>query len=263
MFGMKLEEAVAAIEDCVSMEELSTTLQRIIENYGFSAFSFMDSGNPQLDMPYYKGTPGPGWESDYQGNLFVRADLCLSKARRTNTPFHWGSVPIPQPLGRRKPDSLRLMEAATDHGFKEGLVVPYHFIDPLGRVYSSLVLLFWKDHIRQFFSLLNSHKHELHIIMVYWAQRAIDIVSTKIRARPAIMVEPYKDRPCTALHLTDKERDVLSWAGRGKTVSDTSEIMKIADSTVETHMKSILRKMDAGNKTHAVAKAIFLGLIDV
>ena len=263
MFVMKLEAAVAAIENCKTMEELSTALQRIIENYGFSAFSFMDTGNPQLDMPYYKGTPGPDWEREYQGNLFVRADLCLSKARRTNTPFHWGSVPLPQRLGKRKPEALRLMEAATDHGFKEGLVVPFHFIDHLGRVYSSLVLLFWKDPLKQFFSLLKNHKIELHIIMVYWAQCAIDIVSTQIRARPSVLTEPNKDHSCTALQLTDKERDVLSWAGRGKTVSDTSEIMKIADSTVETHMKSILRKMEAGNKAHAVAKAIYLGLIDV
>jgi LuxR family quorum sensing-dependent transcriptional regulator len=63
--------------------------------------------------------------------------------------------------------------------------------------------------------------------------------------------------------LTDRERDVLSWGARGKTVSETAEILRLSADTVETHMRHATHKLGANNKTHAVAKAIHFGLIDV
>jgi DNA-binding CsgD family transcriptional regulator len=61
--------------------------------------------------------------------------------------------------------------------------------------------------------------------------------------------------------LTDRERDVLSWAGRGKSVLDTAEILKLSEDTVKSHIRNALKKLDATNKTHAVTKAIYLNLI--
>ena len=59
------------------------------------------------------------------------------------------------------------------------------------------------------------------------------------------------------------ERDVLSWASRGKTVPDTAEILSLSEETIDTHMRHAMHKLGANNKTHAVVKAIYLGLIDV
>ncbi len=153
------------------------------------------------------------------------------------------------------------MEAAKDHGFRDGLVVPYHFVDAYGRMYSSLVVLFWKDTMQKLLFNLRERKPEIHLVMIYWAQRAIEIVGREFRHRAREERNP--DMPETRDVLTDKERDVLAWAARGKTASETSDILKISESTVDTHFKSILRKLEAANKTHAVAKAIFLGIIDV
>ncbi len=66
-----------------------------------------------------------------------------------------------------------------------------------------------------------------------------------------------------AIALTNRERDVMSWAARGKTLQDTADILKLSTETVETHIKNALRKLDATNKTHGVAKCIALGLIDL
>jgi LuxR family quorum sensing-dependent transcriptional regulator len=65
------------------------------------------------------------------------------------------------------------------------------------------------------------------------------------------------------LKLSARERDVLAWAGRGKTVAETPDILKISEGTVETHVKRALEKLNVSNKTHAVAKAITLGVIDL
>ncbi len=70
---MLLDGAIAAIEACDSMDELRTALQRIIQDYGFSAFTFIDAGQPHLDVPYYTGTHEPGWERAYLQHGFVHA----------------------------------------------------------------------------------------------------------------------------------------------------------------------------------------------
>ena len=56
---------------------------------------------------------------------------------------------------------------------------------------------------------------------------------------------------------------MLAWAARGKTVADTAQILGISPETVEGFVKQALRKLDAVNKTHGVAKSIALGLIDL
>lgn len=152
------------------------------------------------------------------------------------------------------------MEAARDHGFTEGLMIPYHFRDRLGRVRSSATTFFWKDPVEKFHFLLSERKHELHLIMIYWVQRAVDIIAQEHRTGLTV-IRP--NQTGTRVNLTDRERDMLAWAARGKTVADTADILKISDETVETHIRNAMRKLEATNKTHAVAKAIYLGLIDV
>ena len=257
---MLLDEAIAAIEACDSMDELRTALQRIIQDYGFSAFTFIDAGQPHLDVPYYTGTHEPGWERAYLQHGFVHVDPALVRVRRTNTPFHWGSLKLPPVLGRRKPGAVKIMEAARDFGFQEGLVVPFHFRDRVGAIHSSSTVFFWKDKPAWFRKLIHRCDHELHLLMIYWIQRAIDVAGRDYRGTaPFFRVAEQND----AIALTNRERDVMSWAARGKTLQDTADILKLSTETVETHIKNALRKLDATNKTHGVAKCIALGLIDL
>jgi LuxR family transcriptional regulator, quorum-sensing system regulator BjaR1 len=260
-FELNLDEAIAGVEACATLDELRNFLQRIIEKFGFSAFNFIDAGQPHRDVPVHFGTIGGAWKEEYIRNNFVVVDPCLAQARKTNTPFTWGSVKLPAFKGQRKPGAVRTMEAARDHGFTEGLMIPYHFRDRLGRVHSSASTFFWRDSAAQLGFLLSHHKHELHLIMIYWVQRAVDIIARDHREGSTII--RFHHLAENGIGLTDRERDVLAWAARGKTVADTAEILTISEETVETHVRNAMRKLDATNKTHAVAKAIYLGLIDV
>jgi len=257
---LHLDEAIADIEACRTLDELRDRLQKIIEAHGFYAFEFLDAGQPHLDRPFHFGTVDERWVEEYTRNNFVVVDPCIAQARKTNTPFTWGSVKLPEFRGRRKPGAIKTMEAALDHGFTEGLMIPYHFRDHFGRVHSSSNVFFWKDPISKFKFLLSERKHELHLIMIYWVQRAVDIIAQEHRAGVTV-IRP--NQASGSVSLTDRERDMLAWAARGKTVADTGDILKISEETVETHIRNAMRKLDATNKTHAVAKAIYLGLIDV
>jgi len=103
MISVQLEEALAAIEGCQSLEELHRTMQRIVESHGFAAYCFVDAGDTTSKVPFYFGTTKRQWEAEYIANDLVKVDPAIAKVRRTNTPFVWADIasgaPRPGPRG--------------------------------------------------------------------------------------------------------------------------------------------------------------------
>ena len=62
--------------------------------------------------------------------------------------------------------------------------------------------------------------------------------------------------------LSPRELECLTWAARGKTAEDCGLILGRSPETVRIHLKHAIRKLNAANTTHAVAKAILLELIE-
>ena len=61
--------------------------------------------------------------------------------------------------------------------------------------------------------------------------------------------------------LSDRELEVLDCLASGQTTSQIGSRLYISENTVKTHVRHILEKMEASNRTEAVSKAIQLGLI--
>jgi LuxR family transcriptional regulator, quorum-sensing system regulator BjaR1 len=256
-----LEEHLASIEASETIDDLVRRLQAAIEGHGFASFQFLDVGHPELDKPFHIGTTGQRWEDDYKGNGFVHVDPVIPVVRRANLPFSWGDVPPPMPHGRNRSGALRTLDAAKDHGFNEGLVVPFHFSDTIGRINSASCVFFWKDDASRFRKVIQSTRHELHLLALYSAHRMIELSSAEFKRRNRF--PGPADAGSLRAALSDRERETLTWSARGKTMSEIADILTISGDTVESHVRNALRKLEANNKTHAVAKAIFLGLIDI
>ncbi len=150
------------------------------------------------------------------------------------------------------------MEAAQDHSYKNGLVIPFHYRDHLGTYFSSVCTLFWTASPREFLKRLKFDKYEMHLVFLYWAQRAIDVATS---GPTGSRMRDDTGSSYTDIHLTDREKEALLWAAQGKTSEDTADILGISRQTVETHIKSCLSKLDVANRTQAVVRAMFLGLI--
>ena len=67
--------------------------------------------------------------------------------------------------------------------------------------------------------------------------------------------------PVGSQTMTRRESDVLGLLVEGLQNKEIAERLGIAERTVKFHVGSILRKLDAGNRTEAVATAIRKGLI--
>jgi two-component system, NarL family, nitrate/nitrite response regulator NarL len=61
--------------------------------------------------------------------------------------------------------------------------------------------------------------------------------------------------------LSDRELEVLDCLAEGMTTTQIGSQLFISENTVKTHIRHILEKLDASNRTEAVSKAIQMGLI--
>lgn len=259
---MSLDQDIAEIERCEDIEQLNNKLQSIVNQYGFSSYCFLDLEGNHQKTPYYTGTTGVAWEEEYSRNGFVTVDECLKLALRSNRFFSWDQVPIPERLGKRRPGAQLTFDAARDHGFKQGLVVPFHYVDDIGRTIFNLCTLFWKDDQKQFQTIKRLHAYELHLLLIYWMSRSTEVRAMTKPLYGNVMQLATQRESAFELRLTDRERDVLSWASRGKTTDETAQILGVSYQTAESYVRKATEKLCAGNKTHAVAKSIMLGLIE-
>ncbi len=62
--------------------------------------------------------------------------------------------------------------------------------------------------------------------------------------------------------LTPREIEVLKWSADGKTAGEIGEILSIAVPTVNFHIKNVVLKLKAANKTAAVVRALMSGLLN-
>lgn len=63
--------------------------------------------------------------------------------------------------------------------------------------------------------------------------------------------------------LSAKEKEILNWIKQGKSSWDISAILGISERTVKFHVSTTMNKLDAVNRSHAVAIAMSMGLIEV
>jgi DNA-binding CsgD family transcriptional regulator len=65
------------------------------------------------------------------------------------------------------------------------------------------------------------------------------------------------------VRISPREQECLDWAAQGKTVDEIALILGISSETVRVFQKRVCAKLNAVNKTHAVAKAIHMGIVTV
>jgi DNA-binding CsgD family transcriptional regulator len=63
--------------------------------------------------------------------------------------------------------------------------------------------------------------------------------------------------------LSSREKEILKWLMEGKSTWDISTILQISERTVKFHVDNTMKKLDAVNRTHAVAIALREKLVEL
>lgn len=81
----------------------------------------------------------------------------------------------------------------------------------------------------------------------------------------AVVVRPRdaENTPPNAEHLTDRELQVLTLVAEGHSNKGIASNLRICERTVKNHLTSIMTRLRASDRTHAVVTAIRLGWLAI
>jgi LuxR family transcriptional regulator, activator of conjugal transfer of Ti plasmids len=232
---------VASVEDCSTAQGVRDMLRKHTQALGFEKFSYQRLLPPTGRVEkFYVSTYPREWIVRYNECRYLSVDVRSLASSRFARPYNWSEI---GPLSSFTLDQMVLINEGTEFGIISGGSVPIHGpgdIRAVLTVASSLPET-------EFGKLFAAQRHVLHLMATYAHEHLV---------RLGFWAEPDMHH-----QLTPREVEVLTWSARGKTNRDISNILKISDETVMTHVKRICAKLDASNKTHAVARALALKLI--
>ena len=228
---------IDALDQLASADEVVESVAKTFSLFGFENFIITGLPNPRErfeQVVLLKKWP-MGWFDIYAREDYVRSDPIIRLCRNTTQPFEWSEAPYDR---AREPRAAEIMERATDFRMKEGFCLPIHGVNG----YEACFSMSGVD-----LDLSSRAKPALHLMAMYAFERARQLLEPHPHAGSGV--------------LTPREREALIWAAAGKSAADTGEILGITERTVTAHIASACQKLDAVNKTQAVARAMQYKLI--
>jgi LuxR family quorum sensing-dependent transcriptional regulator len=229
----RIFDATARIDAAKSIAQVLGELRRGLDTYGFK--SCLIANLPRQDMWSFDqhiliNAWPRNWHSRYNQAGFYRFDPCVAVSRRATCPFLWSDVSQRLQVGNAR----RVMDEATEFGLRDGVCVPIEIDIGDGPG------------------------------VVTVAGSSVDLGPTSRCCVHALGRHAYfaasrilgSSRPASRRGLTQREREILRWTAAGKTAWEISTILGVAESTINTHLRSVRQKLDAANIVHAIVEAI-------
>lgn len=257
---MDVDDLLTRIEGGRSPEEIHATLAKVASDLGYSSTSYVDIRKLPLhdeSPPFFITNVKAGFLEAYKDLGLLGYDPVVNRAATTNFAFSWSEVAEFGDAVRRRGARSRahsVFQIAHDHGYHQGFVVPLHAVDTHGSPASALMSFYWDSH-----GGTAGQAEERGIKAPFWLKLAAATCHQRMLQVRSLAGE--SGQPGAAPTLTDREREVLVWACRGKTRFETAGILGIGERTVQDHWTSLMGKLGVHNKFHAIAVAVSLRLI--
>lgn len=215
-----------------SIDELTEQLWGVIEPIGFRTMSCVRIAQPGLpvNLSLLFGRTDLEWAVHYRDAGCTKHDPAIQRIFSNLTSFTWSDLRE----DRLNVQQRYVFDVAAEHGYHDGFVVPVH--GGYGDI-SAVILA-----------------RDSRTLMSPQDQATLDAAITLYATHGLTLFEMAQDRP-TATPLTRRESDCLAWAARGKSDWETGRILGISSSTVNAHIESAKRKLEAPNRNQAVMTA--------
>ena len=229
-------DSIQAIENAKTAESVVQFYSRYIEQHGFTgmlAGHLVNPFNIGNETPFGVTTWPTALMLERRSRMAFIHDPVIKYALRTQRPFRWSTA-----YKHATRYGLEVTKDARDFGMGDGLMLPMIDMDstPGGISLSAEKLDFDKSELPHI-QLVSQHCY-------YKLQRLLGPF-------------PYE----VSAELTQKESDALQFAASGKTAWETGIILGLTETSVKDALKRASRKLEATNKTHAVASAMAKRLI--
>jgi LuxR family quorum sensing-dependent transcriptional regulator len=233
-WGRRALDFVDAVER-LGAPEIIQMFEAEIKACGFHSYimaGLPSPGTSLSDLTVANGWP-PEWFEIYTRENFSVMDPVPQYGASTVQPFEWAEARYDKDSN---PAAHLVMTRATEFRLMQGYCIPLHY-DEGGAVISMATEQLTIDPVA---------KSALQLIGIYAHNRIRSLGRPKPEKRDL---------------LTPREREILRWAADGKTSWEVSVILHISERTVKFHLNQASHKLNAVNRTAAVAKALARGLI--
>lgn len=233
------QEFVDAIHTANDDDEFERVASRAAHGLGFRWFAYLclADDQPELISSYPKSWTCRYFRLNYQG-----LDPVVHRARTEHNVFSWGA-------GGRMPRGSkaqrRFFEEATTFGIKSGITVPIR--GGFGRM--AAFTLASDDPLMEPDRLLAGSRDIVHLVGLYFHTH----LCRRVVAASAT--------PEGGVMLSQRERQCVAWAARGKTLAEAAVLMGITPRTVAFHLDNARRKLGTTTIAHCVAEAFRRGLM--
>lgn len=216
-------------------------VQRAVEHavvrLGFRYYCFVQEQIPPLSGKkhyWMDNLPAP-WKQRYQEADYIHVDPVIAHARLFHGDFIWTDEMFQNVPG--------LLDDMRRHGIVDGWTTSIH--DEPDRI-SIISLCGFEQALLD--ECLQSKRQDMRRLA--WMMHTL---YSKCWRNHVISGLP---------ELVSREIEVLRWTADGKSAQDIADILGISKSTVDNHIRNAARKLETSNKTAAVTRAVFLGLLN-
>ncbi|QNP42385.1 autoinducer binding domain-containing protein [Sphingomonas daechungensis] len=227
--------AVASISDMTALRDaVSQTTRQLGFDY-FAIVHHIRFGRPSNDKVRLSDYPIE-WLAKIREDEAFREPV-LRAAERASSGFLWSDLDRHVPLGARE---RAYMLGAARHGLAEGYTVPNHVP---GETFGSCHFA-----VRRRESLPVRNLPAAQALGCFSFEAARQILLRDTRSSEEYVVPAP---------LTDRQRDCVLFAARGKSDSVIAELLSIRPKTVNEHMEAAKRRYSVATRTQLIVRALF------
>ena len=225
---------IETIENCSDLEQLLSAFHHLVQQFGLSTFCAGSPTAPKLNgnTSIWAKTWPAEWDTKYRQSNYAAIDPVVYAFLKSPVAFRWSMV-----RQQARDEHVHVMDEARDFNLHDGLGIPIHRNNELvGGISIAGSQL----------DLTKKEEMALHLASIYFHAKLEELVP-----------KPPAEGPS----LTQREVDCLSWVAAGKTDWEISQILGISERTAKQHALSATHKLNAVNRSQAVAYAILRHII--
>lgn len=217
----------------------------LVKHLGFNHFVYalrIDLSFTRPQHLLFSGYPQE-WVDHYVAQNYFDCDPVLSAATRSPLPVMWDAMASQGACSKADTRQHRMWDEAAQHGLTHGITLSVRG----ERGFSGV------------FSLARASALEKTRASLIHLAGSIQLLAGIVHSAIA-RIELPSLVPEVCVELTERERQCLRWSADGKTAWEISQILNISERTAIFHINNSVTKLGAVNKTHAIARALSLGL---
>ena len=237
-----LNDLLDKIASATKIAQAQEVLQKAIQDHGLAHVAYFAINLPtqRRERPLLAVTYAAEWQKHYTQQGYVNIDPVVRAGLGGVLPVDWAEVDLHDPVVRRFFGEAKEFRIGLN-----GVSIPVRGRHGEFALFSATTLM----NTTEWEKAKRAISKNLFLLAYYFHDWALKVEG----------IDRHDYLSC----LTMREKDCLRWRALGKSDWDVSQLLSISERTVKFHLENARHKLGAMNTTHAVAKALNLGLIAI